>query len=128
MKLELLVLAIIITWASFNNAYAGTPPADFCLNDPDPTLCGFTTNPFEAILDYFDQIIPGFGVLILWGPIVFGLWYKTQEPKIAGFAGVIIVATVTGLHPTAVSLGILLVAASLGIALIGLFIRVKQTQ
>lgn len=127
LKWILLVMAIM-TLGTFQTVYAGTPPADFCLNDPDPTLCGFTTNPFEAILDYFDQIIPGFGVLILWGPIVFGLWYKTQEPKIAGFAGVIIVATVTGLHPTAVSLGILLVAASLGISLIGLFVRVKQTQ
>lgn len=112
---------------SFHAAYSDSPPVDFCLNKPDPTLCGFTDNPFEAILDVFDQIVPGFGVLLLWGPIVFGLWYKTQKPEVAGFAGIIIVATVTGLHPVAVSMGILLFATSLGIAFIDIFRRIKQT-
>lgn len=127
MKVILLVLAITVS-SSFHLAFAGIPPNNFCLNNPDPTLCGFTTNPFSAVLDVFDQLMPGFGMLILWGPIVFGLWYKTQKPEIAGFAGIIIVATVEGLHPTAVSIALLLLAASLGIALIQIFIRVKQTQ
>lgn len=77
-------------------------------------------------MDYFDQLMPGFGVLLIWGPIVFGLWYSTQQPTIAGFAGVVIVGTVTGLHPQAVSMGILLLAISLGIAFIQIFQRLKQ--
>jgi len=127
MKWILLIAGIIIL-GSFHTALAQSdPPFDSCFNDPDPTICGFTSNPFEAILDVFDQIMPGFGVLLLWGPVIFGLWYKTQKPEIAGFAGVIVVATVTGLHPAAVSIGILLLAASLGISFIGIFQRIKQT-
>ena len=123
----ILFLLVILTSGSVSAAYAGTPPIDSCYNNPDPSLCGFTSNPFSAVLDVFDQVMPNFGVLILWGPIVFGLWYKTQKPEIAGFAGVIIVGTVAGLHPTAVSIGILLVAFSLGISFIGIFQRIKQT-
>ena len=124
----ILMVMILVTLGSFNMVYAQSdPPFDSCFNSPDPTICGFTSNPFEAILDVFDQIMPGFGVLLLWGPVIFGLWYKTQKPEIAGFAGVIIVATVTGLHPAAVSIGILLLAASLGISFIGIFQRIKQT-
>lgn len=108
-------------------AYAASPPIDSCYNYPDPTICGFTSNPFEATMDYFDQLMPGFGTLLLWGPIIFGLWYKTQQPLIAGFAGIIIVGTVTSLHPQGVAIGLLLVAMSLGIAFIDIFRRLKQT-
>lgn len=110
------------------SAYAqSSPPIDSCYNDPDPTLCGFTSNPFSAIMDYFDSLMPGFGTILLWGPIVFGLWYSTQSPQIAGFAGLILVATITTLHPTAVSIGLTLMAISLGIAFINIFQRLKQT-
>lgn len=108
-------------------AHAADPPIDSCYNDPDPTICGFTSNPFSAAMDYFDQIMPGFGTLLLWGPIIFGLWYKTQQPLIAGFAGIILVGTVTGLHPQGVAIGLLLMAMSLGIAFIDIFRRLKQT-
>lgn len=108
-------------------AYAAEPPISSCYNNPDPTICGFTTNPFSAAMDYFDQIMPGFGTLLLWGPIVFGLWYKTQQPLIAGFAGIILVGTITGLHPQGVAIGLLLMAMSLGIAFIDIFRRLKQT-
>ena len=108
-------------------AFASEPPIDSCYNDPDPTICGFTSNPFSATMDYFDQIMPGFGTLLLWGPIIFGLWYKTQQPLIAGFAGIILVGTVTSLHPQGVAIGLLLMAMSLGIAFIDIFRRLKQT-
>ena len=112
---------------SVSAAYAGTPPFESCYNNPDPSICGFTSNPFSAILDYFDQLMPGFGLLLLWGPIIFGLWYSTQTPEVAGFAGIIVIAVVTGLHPQAISIGLLLLAASLAIAFIGIFQRIKQT-
>lgn len=107
-------------------AFADDPPISSCYNDPDPTLCGFTSNPFSAVMDYFDQLMPGFGTLLLWGPIVFGLWYKTQQPLVAGFAGIVIVGTVEGLHSQSVAMGLLLVAMSLGIAFIDIFRRLKQ--
>lgn len=106
--------------------YAADPPIQSCYNDPDPSLCGFTDNPFSAVMDYFDQLMPGFGTLLLWGPIVFGLWYKTQQPLVAGFAGIVIVGTVQGLHDQSVAMGLLLVAMSLGIAFIDIFRRIKQ--
>lgn len=119
-------MSFIIAFGINQLAYAADPPIDSCYNDPDPTICGFTTNPFSATMDYFDQIMPGFGTLLLWGPIIFGLWYKTQQPLIAGFAGIILVSTITGLHPQGVAIGLLLMAMSLGIAFIDIFRRLKQ--
>lgn len=123
----ILFIIFCLTFVTSQFAYAADPPIDSCYNNPDPTICGFTSNPFSAAMDYFDQIIPGFGTLLLWGPIIFGLWYKTQQPLIAGFAGLILVGTITGLHPQGVAIGILLMAMSLGIAFIDIFRRLKQT-
>lgn len=126
--MKILLFIMVLSFAlSGNVAFAADPPIDSCYNDPDPTICGFTDNPFSATMDYFDQLMPGFGVILLWGPIVFGLWYKTQQPLIAGFAGVLIVGTVSGLHPQSVGVGMLLIAMSLGIAFIDIFRRLKQT-
>ena len=122
----LLFIMLSLTFAINQFAYADDPPIDSCYNNPDPTICGFTSNPFEATMDYFDQIMPGFGTLLLWGPIIFGLWYKTQQPLIAGFAGLILVGTITGLHPQGVAIGLLLMAFSMGIAFIDIFRRLKQ--
>lgn len=105
----------------------GAPPIDTCFNDPDVTVCGLTDAPFSAIMAVFDVIVPGFGLLMLWGPIVFAFWIKTQKAEIAGIVGIIIASTVTGLHPTALSMGIVLVAISAGLSLVGIFQRVKQT-
>lgn len=120
-------MSLFLAFGLTELAYAADPPIDSCYNDPDPTICGFTSNPFSATMEYFDQIMPGFGTLLLWGPIIFGLWYKTQQPLIAGFAGIILVGTVTGLHPQGVAIGLLLMAMSLGIAFIDIFRRLKQT-
>ena len=125
MKILLLVFSCLAF--GMNLAYASDPPISSCYNNPDVTICGFTSNPFSAAMDYFDQIMPGFGTLLLWGPIIFGLWYKTQQPLIAGFAGLILVGTVTSLHPQSVAIGLLLMAMSLGIAFIDIFRRLKQT-
>jgi len=121
-----MIMALSFSLGITDLAYAADPPISSCYNDPDPTLCGFTSNPFSAVMTYFDQLMPGFGTLLLWGPIVFGLWYKTQQPLVAGFAGIIIVGTVSGLHSQSVAMGLLLVAMSLGIAFIDIFRRIKQ--
>jgi len=120
----MITFVLLSTWGV---AYGGTPPVDLCFNDPGTDLCGLTTNPFGSLLDFFDQLIPGFGSLLLWGPIVFGIWYKTQRPEIAAIVGIIITVTVTGLHPTAINMGITLAAISGAIGLVGIFQRVKQT-
>lgn len=100
---------------------------NICLANPDPQLCGLLSNPFSAILDIFDVIVPGFGLLIFWGPIVFGLWFTTKSPAIASIFGLIIISVVTPLHPQAVGMALILVAVSTGIGLIQVFQRIKQT-
>ncbi len=122
--LILLFSPIVISGAAF----AGTPPIETCYNDPDVTICGLTDAPFSAVMGIFDIIIPGFGTLLLWGPIVFAFWIKTQKAEIAGIVGIIIATTVSGLHPVAINMGIVLMAMSAGIAIIGIFQRVKQVQ
>lgn len=107
--------------------FSTSPPFESCFNRPDVTLCGLTTNPFGSLMEFFDQLIPGFGALLLWGPIVFGIWYKTQRPEIAAIVGIIIAVTVTGLHPDAINMGLTLAAMSAAIGLVGIFQRVKQT-
>jgi hypothetical protein len=108
-------------------AYADTPPFESCYNSPDETLCGLTTNPFGSLMGVFDQVMVGFGLLLLWGPITFGIWWKTQSAGLTGIFGVLLAGTLTGLHPTAVNMGIVLLSISLGIGLIQIFQRVKQT-
>ncbi len=121
-------IAILLTPSLFiSAAYAGSPPFDSCYNDPDETLCGLTTNPFGSLMGVFDQVMPGFGLLLLWGPITFGIWWKTQSAGLTGIFGVLLAGTVAGLHPTAVNMGIVLLSISLGIGLIQIFQRVKQT-
>src|SRR3990167_753258 len=127
MRLSYILMLGLLALMNVGAAYGGTPPGNLCLSSPDPDLCGFTTNPFGTIMEVFDQLIPGFGLLLLWGPIVFALWYKTQQPLIAGIFGIIISVTVTGLHPTATYMGLTLVAMSAGLALVAIFQRVKQT-
>jgi len=127
MQISRILMIGIIVLMNVGAAYGGTPPGNLCLSNPDPDLCGFTTNPFGAIMDVFDQLIPGFGLLLLWGPIVFALWYKTQQPLIAAMFGIIISVSVTTIHPTAIYMGLTLAAISAGLALIGIFQRVKQT-
>ncbi len=120
-------LAIFTIIAFIPAAYAGSPPFDSCYNDPDPTLCGLTTDPFGSLMNYFDQFMVGFGLLLLWGPITFGIWWKTQSAGLTGIFGLLLAGTLTGLHPVAVNMGIVLLAISLGIGLIQIFQRVKQT-
>lgn len=127
----LLHLVFVLTSSLFLSfggaAFAGTPPITTCYNNPDPTVCGLSTNPFSAVMGIFDVIVPGFGTLLLWGPIVFAFWIKTQKAEIAGIVGIIISATVTGLNPQAINMGIVLMAISAGISIVGIFQRVKQT-
>lgn len=124
-------LVLILTSSLFlsfgGDAFAGTPPITTCYNDPDPTVCGLTSSPFSAVMGIFDVIVPGFGTLLLWGPVVFAFWIKTQKAEIAGIVGIIIAATVTGLNPQAINMGMVLMAISAGLSLVGIFQRVKQT-
>ena len=103
-----------------------------CWANPDPQLCGLLTHPFSAILAPFDAIAPGYGLLFIWAPLVFGLWFATKSPAIAGIFGVILVGVDVSIgdiaiNPTAIGMGLMLVAVSAGIGLIQVFQRIKQT-
>lgn len=103
-------------------------PFDSCWFHPDTlTFCGLKTSPFSAFMSVFDVVVPGFGMLFIWGPIVLGLWYGTKSPMIAGIFGMIISVTVTGLHPQSVGVGILLFALASALATIEIFQRIKQS-
>jgi hypothetical protein len=122
-----LILAISILGSSVGIAYASTPDESICWANPDARLCGLLDNPFSVILTPFDVIVPGFGIILLWGPLVFGLWFKTKSPAIAGIFGIILISVLTGLNPQAVGIGLVLIAVSAGIGLIQIFQRIKQT-
>lgn len=100
---------------------------DICWANPDAELCGLLSSPFSVIIAPFETIAPGYGVLFLWAPVVFGLWFATRSPAIAGIFGVVLVSVVEGIHPQAVGVGLVLIAVSGGIALIQVFQRIKQT-
>jgi len=123
--LAVLVVVSIISPLGF--AYASRADA-ICWANPDPELCGLLTNPFKAIVAPFDVIAPGYGVLFLWAPIVFGLWFSTKSPAIAAIFGVIVIALLTDpLNSIAVGVGMVLVAVSAGIGFVQIFQRIKQT-
>jgi hypothetical protein len=108
---------------------------DFCWANPwlDDTSFNecylqLITNPFSAILLPFETIAPGFGSLFLWGPLVFGVWYKTKSPGIAAIFGIVLVSVLQEpLYAKAVGIGLVLVAVAAGIMFIQIFQRIKQT-
>jgi len=108
----------------FGLAYAD--PGDLCHETFSNNPCGILDSPFDAMMNPFDAVIPGFGVILLWGPIVFAIWLSTKSTAITGVIGVLISVTVTGLHPQAVGLGLMLMVVSFAIMIFQLFPRVKQ--
>lgn len=117
-------------------SFASTPDEAICWSNPfsdsSQTALGscyknMITSPFSAIMAPFDTIAPGFGLLFIWAPVVFALWFKTKSPAIAGIFGIIIVGTGLSFHAMAVGMGIVLLAISGGISLVQIFQRIKQT-
>jgi len=107
-----------------NHAFGA--PGDLCHEQFSNNPCGFLDNPMGAIMVPFDAVIPGFGVLMLYGPIVFAIWMTTKSTAITGVVGILIAVTVAGIHPQAIGLGLMLVAVSFGIMIFQLFIQVKN--
>lgn len=135
-------LLIIVLLVPVGLSFAATPDQAICWSDTftrdtndqatglNPCYQQLITKPFSVITAPFDVIAPGFGVLFIWAPIVFGLWFKTKSPAIAGIFGIVIVGTglFTGnTSKTAIGVGITLLAVSTGISLIQIFQRIKQT-
>lgn len=101
-------------------------PGDLCHENFDVNPCGILDNPLSAILAPFDAVVPGFGVLLLWGPIVFAIWMTTKSTAITSVIGILIAVSVAGLHPQAVGIGLALVVVSFGIMIFQLFPRIKN--
>ena len=101
-------------------------PGDLCQEQLSTDPCGLMSNPLSFATQPFDEIMPGFGGLMLWGPIVFAIWMVSKSPMITAVVGLIIAVSVTGLDQEAVGVGVLLVALSIGIAMFQLFPRIKR--
>lgn len=120
-------------------AFASTPDQAICWSDPftrdsndiatglSSCYTGFLQKPFSVITAPFDTIAPGYGLLFIWAPIVFALWFKTKSPAIAGIFGVVLVGTGLAFNAVAVGVGIVMLALSGGISLVQIFQRIKQT-
>ena len=120
----LLLLVLVVLTIAPSVAFAA--PGDLCYEKIDGDLCGMMTNPISAITMPFEGLMPGFGSLLLWGPIVFVIWLVSKNTMITSATGLIIAVSVVGLNPQALGAGLLLVALSIGIAIFQLFPRIKQ--
>jgi hypothetical protein len=132
-----LIILLVLALAPFivDNAFASRHEG-ICWANPGADLCGCMTKPFACMIAPFETIAPGYGLLFIWGPVVFGLWFSTKSPAIAGIFGMIVAAVFTGgvvvgdetisLNSDAVGMGMILVAVSAGIGLIQIFQRLKQ--
>lgn len=110
----------------FGPVIAYGAPGDLCHENFSANPCGILDNPLSAILAPFDAVVPGFGVLLLWGPIVFAIWMATKSTAITSVIGILIAVSVAGLHPQAVGIGLALVVVSFGIMIFQLFPRIKN--
>lgn len=107
-------------------AYAA--PGDFCWESYECSSQQLTNQTMTAILEPFDIVIPGFGLLIVWGPIVMALWILSKDALLTGIFGMIIAGTITGLTPQAVAIGVMLFGVSLAFALFTVFPRLKNVS
>ncbi|MEO9308978.1 MAG: hypothetical protein ABI337_01630 [Nitrososphaera sp.] len=82
--------------------------------------------PMRGILEPFEVVIPGFSLLVVWGPIVMAIWILSKDALLTGIFGMIISGTMTGLNPDAVAVGVTLFAASLGFAFFTIWPRLKN--
>lgn len=114
----------VIPFLLFGNAYGAV--GDLCFeNLPDGgatnDLCGLAsgniTKVFLAPNQPLEEQIPGFALVILWGGIIGIVWFKTERIDVVGIVGLGVAATITGLSPTALGIGLFLLLVSLGILL-----------
>jgi len=123
--IKLLFISVIF-FLGFGISNAFGAPGDLCHEQFSNNPCGFLDNPMGAMMVPFDAVIPGFGMLLLWGPICFAIWMTTKSTIITSVVGILIAVTVSGLHPQALGLGLMLVVVSFGIGIFQLFPRIKN--
>lgn len=119
-----MLMPILITPALVPEVFAA--PGELCQEQISLNPCGLLTNPLGFATEPFDELMPGFGGLLLWGPIVFAIWMVSKSPMITAVVGLIISTSVIGLDQEAVGVGVLLMALSIGIAMFQLFPRIKR--
>ena len=92
----------------------------------------FTSNPLGTMLQPFDHIFQGMSIVIFWGLLIGILWLRTENPKLVGLIGVVMVSSYSfAVDPTLQSpefetarwTGTILLVISVGISLYQLFGR-----
>lgn len=101
---------------------------ELCFESYECSTSLLVDKPMTGILSPFDVVIPGFGILIVWGPIVLAIWILSKDALLTGIFGMIIAGTLTGLNQQAFAIGIMLFAASFGFALFTIFPRLKNVS
>lgn len=99
---------------------------ELCFENYECSTEEILKKPMVGILNPFEVVIPGFSLLVVWGPVVMAVWIISKDALLTGIFGMVIAGTMTGLNPDAVAVGVMLFAASLGFALFTIFPRLKN--
>lgn len=122
--LLLMLMPILVAPILVPNVFAA--PGELCQEQISVDPCGLLSNPLSFATQPFDELMPGFGGLLIWGPVIFAIWMVSKSPMITAVVGLIVATSVIGLDQDAVGVGVLLMALSIGIAMFQLFPRIKR--
>ena len=62
---------LAVAWLA-TEAYA--LPGDLCQEQISVDPCGLLSNPLGFATEPFNELMPGFGAILIWGPVIFALW------------------------------------------------------
>ena len=113
------ILLVFIAGLPMVPAFAQERPT-LCFEDVEDMcglLSGDPTQTFSAMMAPLESQLEGFGLVVLWGGILGIIWFKTENIMLIGIVGIAIGATITGLDPEALGIGMLMLGVSFGILL-----------
>ena len=122
----MLIKGLVIGLLIFVPSIVFGAPNDLCYENYDCSMAELVQQPLKNILMPFDIVLPNFGMLVVWGPIVMAIWILSKDALVTGIFGMLISGVMTGLNQEAVAIGMLLFAISLGFALFTLYPRLKN--
>lgn len=117
---------LLILVLAFVPSLAFAAPGELCVESYDCSLANLLESPFSNILMPLDFVLPGFGMLVVWGPVVLAIWLISKDATLTGIFGMLISGVMTGLNPDALAMGIMLFVVSLGFSLFTLWPRLKN--
>ena len=103
------------------------PTNTFCFEKFDSGLCGFFTDPFNAVLQPFNSVLGDLTIVAFWGILLGILWIRTENLMLVSLVGILLSGTITAVYAPAQGIGLLLVAVSIGITLFQLIRHKIQT-